>query len=246
MRKMKNMLGALAVALAIVLALSCSNPTQSSNKDDGTKPTPTPASGVTLYTGTIENYQGDGDIYAAYINSPITNPVAFRLSDLKRVKIGTVSGGTFSFDLKGIPTAELMSLREHIPAEITLSYAGARGIYAVVYVVKPGEPDGYILHFSHGTDFYSVIYSSGFYTSAFMYVDRALTIKGSGSNEYTSEGGEFTMRGYYNYDLNLKQGWNMYYSAELINEASSTTTVSTTTTSTPFPDCAWYIISAGL
>jgi hypothetical protein len=259
MRRMKKMMGALALALAIVLALSCSNPTQSSGKDDGTKPTPTPpASGVTLYTGTIENYSGNGEVIGILSGGSLISEVLSGNLEYTEYTIGTVRGDAFSFDLKGIPIVASKLLPADfyldLPALVSAVNGGAT-VTVLSNTMSVSDPGAKLLNVGVKVKYgeaveLGLVYSNGNYNSSsllpyyyswFVYSDRPVTITGSFS--YTaSYGSDFSMTATVTYAMTLKQGWNIEYVDINLNETDSTTTVTEKVQTTPFAGCAWYVM----
>jgi len=214
MRKMRKTLGIAGLALAIGLVLTGCDTATSPSGD----PTPT-SGGKTAYSGTIENYSGDGVIHAMYADG-FGNYSYFEIKE----NIGTVSGGKFSFDLKGIPiiTANLGPLENLFGEDnierfgVSFSDGNAKIMVAKAFVVKPGDSSGgYSLEFHTGPEGYNGRDKSG-QESLFIYSDRSVTIRNSDGK----------------YDLTFQKGWNTMY----IQHGDSYCN-----RSTPFPGSAWYL-----
>jgi len=270
MKKIKKTFGIAGLALAIGLVLAaCSNPTGGGSKSEGgTPPTPKPPSTPsTAYSGKIENYSGNGDIGAKSIRTAdITDLTNINLEDVTKrwEHIGTISGGTFSFDLKNIPinAADLQTIGDPgdmstttsdgmeitvITNTFTVSDRNAKVMSAMVYAMKSGDTGEYSMYFGKNVTGNTMTastvpdYTYTMTTSGFIYADRAVTIKGSFNCRFFFSDGGITIYSNTTYDYALQPGWNMLYIQQTASGDGSGLTNTSINRSTPFPDSVWYL-----
>ncbi|MDR2130838.1 MAG: hypothetical protein LBP56_06715 [Odoribacteraceae bacterium] len=117
------------------------------------------------------------------------------------------NGGNFTFQLPAtVSSTYLDVLFDNPPAGVSISDSKVKTAIARVLAYKEGEQVG---------EFY---YSTGEWTTIFVYVNGDLSVTGTATDD-TGDGGQYTSK----FNAHLKQGWNKLYVQADENKEEQTT-----------------------
>jgi hypothetical protein len=171
------------------------------------------------YHGLIRGYDGRGErLHGIYLTS-----LAY-FEDFEQVNnIGIISqGGNFSLSLKSVPVNNLISLYDYVNDEnyygVTIISSTKINVDSNVMATKllpMIESDNEVLYLVHGND----------YTySYFVYANSAVVVQGNREVIFEEmNGNRYTNR--FEWNMTLRQGWNLVYYTETENNRNYTTRI---------------------